>query len=828
MYAKSEPSGRLSFSSILLCLAATPILITMGCDQALETYKQGCIHLEQGGYEQAVAEFDQALALCRQQGNKPCDLYQAKLAEAKSMAAEHFFALAQKALAETDLGLSQERVARALHYLPGEARFTAMQAQTVSQIAQAEDLRRRALALADQQQWDQAIQTLQQALGRYRSLPNGSRDLSSVRHRAYAFYCNAAHACLARDDWDGAVSEANRALSYEPNGSDAKAVIDQVADYRQAVKLIGEARVRLQNASDPQDTLSMLERAQRLYPSHPEVSGLLRAATEGVCDEKIDRAEELIDAGRIHDALDLLEDSNRILNGYRDASSRFAQVRQALAEHFVTRARTMRESNQHASALLDGLLALSYVPDLPEATAEVHAATVLLREQSVYSVGYVGFGAALVHRRTADALDAGLLVHLQTVKPPNVVLVDSMPFRRTLGLIAGNIIEVHITDPRLQSARPRNVDAFLIGQVLDRHIDVHQTTEYATSTYVSRTNTLPNPEHVDAVEHVQSLTNQLADVERRLAEARRRPTGSRLRPIRLRKGQTPPAEPPADSLDSLQAEIKDLSIRLAAARSRVATLPSHLRRPVEAEHRYPVVDVAKTARLVCAVRFVDAATGRVLHASQIVGEHTVHDRVVQPDPAHGVAPDPLELPGDIELTDVALQDALEQLYRFAEHFVWRAAERFVEPMRQARHAGQTDQALEYAVRHMFARPVRTPASDEALACLREAAGLRNKGRVPKLQPLLRERCGVLLAPGALPMDFRARDGRLVVTRFHGRPTPPHLRCPCDLVAVQGVPVRSTDTLQDVMSHYGPGQYVTLIVEREGSRHAIEVGLIGND
>jgi len=545
MRAKSNSSDRLSFSQVFFSMGVLVLALAAGCDRALETYKQASMHLEQGSYEQAVAEFDQALALCRQQGNKPCDLYEARLAEAKGIAAEHFFGRAQTALAETDLGAAQQHLARALHYRPGDARYAALQTQILHEIAQAEDLRRRALELAHGQLWDQAIETLQRALARYRSMPSGQRDLNDIRHRAYQFFCTAAQAHLTEGDWDNAVAQAGRALTYEPNGRDAKAVIAQVGDYRQALDLIEEARAQLDSGAEPEATLSLLDRARRLYPSHPQVPGLLRRAREAVCDIRIGRAEALIDAARIHEALDLLESSQGLLPDYRDTAARIGQVRRALAEHFVDRARTMRQNDLHGNALLDGLLALSYRPDMPEAVAEVHAATVVLRQQTVFALGYVGFGAAPRHGPLAEAFDAALLVHLQTVRPPNVVLVDCMPFRRTLALIAGNIVEVQIADSRLDPSRPRDVDALLIGQVLAGDVDVHRTTEHATSTYVARVDKVPHPEHVAAARQVEELTAQLAAAERQLADARRQATGTRQQPLRIRKDQAPPVAPPA-------------------------------------------------------------------------------------------------------------------------------------------------------------------------------------------------------------------------------------------------------------------------------------------
>lgn len=827
MRAKSNSSGRLSFSQVFFSMGVLVLALAGGCDRALEAYKQASMHLEQGRYEQAVTEFDQALALCRRQGNKPCGLYEARLAEAKGVAAEHFFGQAQKAFAETDLGAAQQHLARAQHYRPGDARYDALQTQILSGIAQAEDLRRRALELANGQFWDQAIETLQRALARYRSMPSGQRDLSHIRHRAYQSFCTAAQTHLAEGDWDSAVAQAGRALTYEPNGRDAKAVIAQVGDYRQALDLIEEARARLDSGAETEATLSLLERARRLYPSHPQVPGLLRRAREAVCDIRIARAEALIDASRVHEALDLLESCHGLLPDYRDTAARIGQVRRALAEHFVDRARTMRQNNLHGNALLDGLLALSYVPDMPQAVAEVHAATVALRQQTVYALGYVGFGAAPRHGPLAEAFDAALLVHLQTVRPPNVVLIDCMPFRRTLALIAGSIVEVQIADPRLDPSRPRDVDALLIGQVLAGDVDVHRTTEYATSTYVAHVDKVPNPEHIAAAKQVEDLTAQLAAAERQLAEARGQAKGTRQQPLRIRKDQLAPVEPPGDSLAPIEAQIQRLTGLLKTARSRLASLPTHTEHRVEADHRYPVVHLVKTARVVCLVRLVDAATGRILHTEQVGGEHAARDRFIQPDPAHGVAGDPLELPDDGALIAAAQDHALQRLYRLAEQFVWQASWRFLDPMRQAHSAGQTEQAVENAVRYLFAQPVRTPAAEEALTCLRDAVRQRNDGRVPKLEDLFRNRCGVLLAGGALPVDVQVREGRLWVTRFRGEPVPPGVRLPCDLITVQGIPVGSSETLNDILSHYGPGQHVTLVVERDGQRHAIGVALVEN-
>ncbi|MBN1127296.1 MAG: hypothetical protein JXA82_20005 [Sedimentisphaerales bacterium] len=805
-------------------LAIIIVLFFSGCDQALEAHKRANEHLSQGRYEQAIAEFEQALAFCHQQSRKPCDLYEQSLADAKRRAGEHYFGLAQKAFAETDLGKAQQHITRAIEYAPQDAVFQQLRRRILEQMQVAEELRRQALALADGRQWDQAIETLQKALGQYRSLPNGTNDLNTIRQNAYEQYLTEARALLAGGDWDSAVAQANTALSYYSNGREAKQIIQQVANQRQALALIEAAKELLTQNQDPQSALNNLQQARQLYPSHPEVAALIVQAKQAVCDQKISAALQRQNQGDLHGALRQLRDCKRLLDSYGNIDALIGQIQVQIAESHIVKAVEFREQNLDGNALLHSLLALSYIPDHPQAGAELYAASLRLRERTEYALGYVGFQARPDTILTAQNLDSSVLVHLHAVKPPNAVIVDCMPFKTVLGRISINIADVSITDVRIQSDKPKDVDALLIGQVLDNHIEIQETTTYGKSRYQSGLQAVPNPDYTRLQNTVQEITRKLQEAQTQLTEARTSLRQSQSLTRTSRRNTTISQKEAMDTVTASQQKVTDLSNELTRSKASLAAIPPHHQNPVHSEHRYPIVHVTKTARLVCLLRFVHP-DGAILLAEQITGLAIAEDDYVQPDPAHNVPADPLQMPSETTMIALALEDALSRIFALTDGFLWNHGNRFLSLMQQARNAAQQDLAIEHAVKYLFAQPVINPDSDRVVRFLTEIVNNYNGGETIDLKRMLRERCGVFLSPGALPADIRESANGLVISGFRRVELPPNLRCPCTLTMVEGIPIHSLDTLNAMMSQYGEGRHITLTVEHNGQYRLIDVNLV---
>ncbi|MBN1815929.1 MAG: hypothetical protein JW828_01125 [Sedimentisphaerales bacterium] len=805
-------------------LFITLSLFFTGCDQALEAHKRANEYLSHGRYEQAISEFEQALAFCRQQSRKPCDLYEQSLADAKRRAGEHYFGLAQKAFAETDLGQAQQHITRAIEYAPQDTLYQQLRRRILEQMQAAEELRRQGLALAANQQWDQAIATMQKALGQYRSLPNGMSDLNGIRQQAYNQYLTQARSSLAGGDWDGAVGQAGTALSYDPNGREAKQILQQVANQRQALVLIDAARELLAQNRDPQSALDNLQQARQLYPSHPEVGVLLVQAKQAVCDQKIAAALQLQNQGDFHGALRLFQECKRLLDGYGNVDALIGQMQAQIGESHIAQSIAFSRQNLDGNALLHCLLALCYVPDHPQAGTELYAASLRLRERTEFAFGYVGFQGRPDTILTAQTLDSSVLVHLQAIKPPNAVIVDCMPFKTVLGRISLNIAEVSITDIRVQSDKPKDVDALLIGQVLDNHIEIQESTTYGKSRYQSGMQAIPNPDYNRAENAVQEITRKLEEAQTRLQEARASLRQSQNL-TRTSHRNTDSQKEAAEAVAASQRKVTDLSSELARSRASLAGIPPHQQQPVHSEHRYPIRHVTKTARLSCLLRFVHP-DGAILLAEQITGQAIAEDDYVQPDPAHHVSADPLQLPSETTMMTFAMEDALAQIYALTDGFLWNHGHRFLSLMQQARHAARQDLAVEHAVQYLFAQPVVNPETDGVVRFLTETIRNQNAGVAPDLPRMLRERCGVLLPPGALPADIRETPDGLVISDFRRVELPSHLRCPCRLTMVEGIPIRSLHTLNAMMSQYGEGRHVTLTVEHNGQHWLVDVNLVG--
>ncbi|UCD52907.1 MAG: hypothetical protein JSW27_09755 [Phycisphaerales bacterium] len=712
-------------------LVGLALLMLLASCAHQKAFKRGTKLSEEGQYQQAIAELEEAVRLAEAKNkDKTAERYRAKLAEVKKEAAWYFYNRAENTFTNTDLGEAQMLIERCVTYCPQDTRYLAFRQRVRQAIAEAEQRRAEALALAEEQRWDEAIQHMEQALRQYRSMPGGDGDLKQIRERAYQQYLGRAEAALRENDLSSAQAEAQRALGYKRAGREANAVVETVRNRREAADLIARGRVLLQQG-DSQEALRLLERAQTLYPTQDELPGLLSRARRAVCDLHIRQGRQALEGGRYAAALKSFRQSQDLLAGYGDIDTLIAEAKCRLARRHLQTAQRYYENGLAGTAVVHAAAAAGYEPGNFDARRQLGQAAGQVRDAVRYTVAFLGFRATPERRTIANSLASVALEHLTRTRPTNVVLVERPDPQTVLDHPNGSV------QPS-GSAALEGIDAHLVGEILDSKV-VTQTKEVGRgeSTYQDGFRPEANPEYEQAVAEVEEAQRNLERARRRLAEAE-----ARL----ARYEHADPFDPvlqerkrkAAADVATARERLVEAATHLGATQARLEATPREVLVPNMVKHEFPVEEVTWTAKITCMLKMLDAATGELILAEQVEGQYAQSDRMVAADPAHNVSEDPLELPDDRTLLDSAAQATMEKLKRPLSAALTKHGQRFAVAFRQAEAAGDISQAVDSAVRYLFAYPKGAEQTNAMLDYVRRYLGDEND--LLDIRELLRTHC----------------------------------------------------------------------------------------
>ncbi|MBN1361911.1 MAG: hypothetical protein JW993_15045 [Sedimentisphaerales bacterium] len=693
-------------------------VLLAGCAQQ-KAYKRGARLSEQGQYEQAVAELEKAIQLAEDNRNRrTAQRYREKLDETKRLASEFYYRNAEQDFRRADLAGALSSIERSIKYRPIAPQYLAFRDRIQKAIAEAEQIRAEALSLADQRQWQVAVERMNEALRMHRTLPGGTGDLKQIQERAYQYHVSQAQEQLLGDNLAAVEAEAQSALTYRQGGNEARNLLQTVNDRREAAGLVTRGQSLLQQ-TDYEEALRVLQQAQRLHPSRAGLSDLVDQARRGVCDEWLGQGREALAGGQYATALKLFQRSRDLLSGYgsvdaliADAQSRLAQSHLELAEHCLT-------SGYAGAAALHATVALGYEPTLFEAQRRLGQAIGQVQEQVRYTIDFVGFQAADEHRATANRFEAAALEHLMRAKPQNVLLVQR-------------------TEEEAQTA---NDDALLGGEIFDSQVSSEtKHTGQGESIYQDGFRPEPNPDHVQAsadlevaVEEFEHARRVLAEAEARLARYERADPADAEAQARKRRAQADVAE--------ARRRLVNATATVGTAQLRVASIPREVLVPNMVKHTYPIQTVTWTAQVGCMVKLLDTATGEVLLAERIEGRQAASDAFVSADPAHNVQEDPLELPDDAKLLAAAADSMMGRFRQILDSACSKHGDRFVVHVRRAKAAGDAVAAVDGSVLYLFAYPTRAAETDGMLGYLRSYLGPEDE--LIDLRRLLQTHCHVL-------------------------------------------------------------------------------------
>lgn len=170
---------------------------------------------------------------------------------------------------------------------------------------------------------------------------------------------------MERGQWDLAAAEYERAVELKPGDGEANQKLRRVR-VMQARDRVARARPLLAE-NDPVGALALLQEAARFDPQNVEARALLGEANTKV----LDRADALLGSGEAEKAFEL---TTLVLQGTPDdarARSLDGQVRDTLAERAYDRADELLGDGKHGAALVELGAALQYVPGFRDATTRM-------------------------------------------------------------------------------------------------------------------------------------------------------------------------------------------------------------------------------------------------------------------------------------------------------------------------------------------------------------------------------------------------------------------------------------------------------------------------
>jgi tetratricopeptide (TPR) repeat protein len=207
-------------------------------------------------------------------------------------------------------------------------------------IQQVEELYDEALAAFWTDQFDRAVELLEQVLATWPDHPAASAKLEQSRRQQqlttrYAQACTAAEAA----DWEPAVTGFTQVSDIDPGYRDVSVRLENAREQQQIAALRAEAR-RLYDARQWAAVVKVGNRLRALNPDAADLDDLMTSAgTELATKERAERMAEdyraalrMLDAGAWQQATDALEQIAQVNPGYRDTSALLARARSLAIE----------------------------------------------------------------------------------------------------------------------------------------------------------------------------------------------------------------------------------------------------------------------------------------------------------------------------------------------------------------------------------------------------------------------------------------------------------------------------------------------------------------
>ena len=476
------------------------------------------------------------------------------------------------------------------------------------------------------------------------------------------------------------------------------------------------------------------------------------------------------------------------------------------------------------NAVLHSVIALNYDRDNVAAQSLLRANRLSIEATLRYMIGFAGFRATDEHRAVADRIEASTLTYLSQAKPANVQVMDRMDLQDVLSEQDLSLSDLVDGDFSVARGKLKGVHAILSGRVLESHVLQTSQSKAAVSEYQAGVIVTPNEDYVHAVNDLTQVTRDLERAHRDLNEAE---SAYALATAAYEQNPTEAHREAHERedrhLSKARRRVETLQATQQHLQQDVITLPRDIALPDMREHSYSVFTKTATAQVICFLKMVDTETSEILFTDAFKGSASESDTTIPADSTHNVVGDPLDLPHDAVMVERALADLQEGLNRSLELALRRHGHRFVLLMRKAAQAGDTVAALEQGMLYLFAYPGGYQNTGMMVRAVQEAVS--EQGGLIDIRAQLSRHCQIMLHHARLPATLYEKNDRLMIRRFAGDGARFKLSLPCELVAIEGKPVKSLAEVDAVLSPYGPGEAVRVTVFSEGRTSRLDLSLV---
>ncbi|GJL70678.1 MAG: hypothetical protein NPIRA06_33130 [Nitrospirales bacterium] len=681
--------------------------IGLGNDEA---YEEGKTYLEAQAYDQAILKFEEAL-----KENPDDTRIQTDLAQAKSFAAAQHFERGKALTEKHEINGALIAFEKATSYQPANTTYATRYQQEKEKYAKLKgELLRLVQEGEESKQWDQSIRGLE-SMKRYESsFPELATHIQHTRQQASEYHEGRSDAHLHQQDFQEAAQEIQKAAEYDQNSS---------------ISLKNKARHHLLLAKQAWDQnkyflgYEEIQKSLEFEPQNPEIKKFHAHLVDQWTDILYNEAVQDQNTGNLQGAKDKLSRISKLKPGYLNVESLLSELQGNLAATYYTKADSLMRQEDRARlglALANYLIVReqhdSQYQDLEEKIALVKK--MLLEE--------VQLRIAVHFDNKSSESGAGGVVYNQLLdrlrnseRLKNLTLIDREVIDQILQEQAlGQGFLDPSTSPQVKKIKGAHGGIF--GEVLRARVKEtgRDQPTFGSSTYVSGTRLVPNPEYEprrqavgsarqDMVLAQQELTN--AEVQSKQSQANMMATQQQLNQSSgSQKSQAPIAIGSilqglgsVAGVKAARSRLTDAQNRLRFSEDELARTPPTLEEEITDNFRYPIYDLKLEGEVMLAYRFVNFTTSEVGDSKTITKTDEILDRYVQGDPGKGVNSDPNELPAKEEFLQKLLAQAIEGAAQAIEDKMANFSESYYEEGKKAEEHGLEEEAIENYMRYMY-------------------------------------------------------------------------------------------------------------------------------
>lgn len=682
-------------------------MVGLGNNQA---YEEGRIYFDAQAYDQAIQKFELALA------DDPGDSdIQRDLAKAKSLAAVKHFERGEELSAKNELNGALIAFEKSKTYQPQNVRYVARYQQEKQKYQKLKtELERTVLEVAETKEWDKGLQALV-GMQRYESsFPELATHIQQIRYQAAHYHANRSDENLARQDFQGAAQEIQKAEEY---------------DLSSGIGSKSKARHHLLLARQAWDNnkyflaYEEMQKSLEFESQNPEIQKFKTRLVDQWADVLYNEAIQNQNAGNLQGAREKLSRISQLKPGYLNVESILSELQGSLAATYYTKADTLMRQEDRARlglALANYLIVReqhdSQYQDLEEKIALVKK--MLLEE--------VQLRIAVHFENKSGESGAGGIVYNQLLdrlrnskKLKNLTLVERAVMDNILQEQAlGQGFLDPTTSPQVKKIKGAHGGIF--GEVLRARVKEFGRNQptFGSSTYVSGTRLVPNPAYEPQRQTVGLARQELVSAQQEMtnAEVQNKQSQADMMATQQQLNQTPGSTKSraplalgsifqglgsAAGVNAARGRLNDASGYLRRAQDALARMPSTLEEEITDTFRYPIYDLKLEGEVMLAYRFVNFTTSEVGDSRTITKTDQIQDRYVQGDPGKGVNSDPNELPAKEEFLQKLLAQAIEGAAQAIEDNMANFSESYYEKGKKAASHGLEEDAIENYMRYIY-------------------------------------------------------------------------------------------------------------------------------